>query len=128
MNPLIKDFVVNKRKSHYDIYIGRGSKWGNPFKLEDYSRRDSILNYVLWLSEQPELLRDLPSLKGKVLGCYCAPKRCHGEVLALLANGHMTIDHLVKVARKALYDVGLQIIVDAELLSESRPLYDFTAN
>ncbi len=102
MNPLIKDFVVSKRYSHYDIYIGRGSKWGNPFKLADYSRRDSILNYIIWLSEQPDLLRDLPSLKGKVLGCYCAPLRCHGEVLALLANGHMTIEYLKDRARFAL--------------------------
>ena len=36
-------------------------------------------------SEQPELLAALPELAGKTLGCWCAPKACHGDVLARLA-------------------------------------------
>ena len=29
--------VVNLKKDTYDIYIGRGSKWGNPFPMNGYS-------------------------------------------------------------------------------------------
>ena len=34
----------------------------------------------------PKLLQDLPELKCKILGCWCAPNECHGDVLAELAN------------------------------------------
>jgi hypothetical protein len=32
------------------------------------------------------LLHDLHELKGKILGCWCSPKSCHGDVLSELAN------------------------------------------
>lgn len=46
----------------------------------------AVEQYRAWLLEQDELLADLHELKGKVLGCWCAPKQCHGDVLAELAN------------------------------------------
>ena len=33
-----------------------------------------------------ELLSCLGELKGKVLGCFCKPKACHGDVLVELVN------------------------------------------
>ena len=45
-----------------------------------------IARYERWLVAQPELLAALPELAGKTLGCWCAPKACHGEVLARLAS------------------------------------------
>ena len=36
--------------------------------------------------KQQHLIESLPELKDKVLGCYCKPKRCHGDFLAKLAN------------------------------------------
>lgn len=80
----------------YDVYIGRAvrrkrlpqSKWANPFPLAmgNGDRQPVIEAYRRWLQEQPELLAALPELRGKVLGCWCAPKPCHGTVLAELAN------------------------------------------
>jgi len=79
--------VVHCKKEKYDIYIGRPSKWGNPFSIgKDGTREEVIQKYKEWISQQPELLADLPSLKGKVLGCWCKPQACHGDILAKLTE------------------------------------------
>lgn len=81
--------VVNVRKDSHDVYIGRGSKWGNPFKMRTNleEERNLVCNqYEEWFYTQPDLVRDIRELKGKILGCYCKPKRCHGDFLAKLAN------------------------------------------
>jgi hypothetical protein len=87
--------VVNKyHKVPYDIYIGRGSKWGNPFthlegtsaQWKVASRKEAILAFAQWLPTQPPLLRALPELKGQTLCCYCHPSPCHGDVYSILAN------------------------------------------
>ena len=79
--------VVHCKKDPYDVYIGRPSKWGNPFPLEDESERlDVIEKYARWVSHQPKLMADLHELRGKVLGCWCAPKPCHGDVLVDLVR------------------------------------------
>ena len=83
MHPL----VVHCKRSKYDVYIGRPSKWGNPFNIgKDGTREEVILKYLRWLKDQPKLIAELDELKGKVLGCWCAPNACHGDALAKLAN------------------------------------------
>ena len=78
--------VVHCKRAEYDVYIGRPSRWGNPFQIgRDGTRDEVIARYERWVLEQPELLAALGELEGKTLGCWCAPKRCHGDVLALLA-------------------------------------------
>lgn len=80
--------VVNRKVTEeYDLYIGRGTKWGNPFiEGVDGSRKTVIQKYQCWLVRQPELMAALPELKGKILGCSCKPKPCHGDVLAEMVN------------------------------------------
>ena len=74
--------VVNKYKHVYDVYIGRGSKWGNPFVIGKDGTREEVINkYEKYLLNSPELLNSLHELKGKTLGCFCKPKPCHGDVL-----------------------------------------------
>lgn len=78
--------VVNKRYEQYDVYIGRGSKWGNPYIIGvDGNRAEVIAGYRIWLWQQIRegkiTLADLRSLDGKRLGCYCSPLPCHGDVL-----------------------------------------------
>jgi hypothetical protein len=81
------NLVVHCKKSAFDIYIGRPGKWGNPFKEgRDGTREEVIEKYEEWFLTQPQLLEGLPELKGKVLGCWCAPLPCHGDVLVRLAN------------------------------------------
>jgi hypothetical protein len=74
--------VVNKRRSKYDVYIGRGSRWGNPFEIGQDGNREAVCaKYMKYLLENDSLLAALPSLKGKALGCFCAPKLCHGDII-----------------------------------------------
>jgi hypothetical protein len=74
--------VVNIRKDKYDIFIGRPSKWGNPFIIgKDGTREEVLKKYKEYILNKPELLNKLSELKGKILGCYCKPLPCHGDVL-----------------------------------------------
>lgn len=80
-----KCLVVHCKRDRFDVYIGRPSKWGNPFVIgRDGDRDDVIRKYKEWILSQPELLRDLHELEGKVLGCWCSPEKCHGDVLSEL--------------------------------------------
>lgn len=81
--------VVHKREPH-DVYIGRPTIWGNPFMLgRDGTREEVIHLYCEWLRTQRKDLvaRARRELRGKVLGCWCKPLACHGDVLAAIANG-----------------------------------------
>lgn len=80
-------YVVHRKNPH-DVYIGRPSKWGNPFVIgRDGTRADVIAKYEAWLLKQPALVEDAKrELKGKILGCFCAPEACHGDILARIAN------------------------------------------
>lgn len=79
--------VVHKKKARYDIYIGRPSRWGNPFEIgKDGDRATVIRKYREWILQQPQLLEDIHQLRGKVIACWCAPLACHGDVLAELAD------------------------------------------
>ena len=79
--------VVNKYRDPYDVYIGRGSKWGNPFRIGiDGTREDVIKQYRDWIKTQPHLLNSLEELRGKTLGCFCSPQACHGDILVELFN------------------------------------------
>jgi len=88
------DKVVHCKKEPYDVYIGRPSKWGNPFSHRSgtqarfvvATRDEAIERYREWIMQQEHLLADLHELRGKVLGCWCAPQSCHGDVLVELAN------------------------------------------
>lgn len=77
--------IVHCLRAKNDVFIGRPSIWGNPFKIGlDGTREEVIEKYEKWIRTQPHILRHLPDLKGKRLGCFCAPKACHGDVLIKL--------------------------------------------
>lgn len=79
--------VVHCKKSPYDVYIGRPSKWGNPFAIgKDGTREEVIKKYREWILGQPNLLKALPELRGQILGCWCKPQACHGDVLVELVR------------------------------------------
>lgn len=87
--------VVHCKRAPYDVYIGRPSEWGNPFshlaqsaaRFRVSSREEAIAAYKEWLLAQPELVaRVRRELKNKVLGCWCKPLPCHGDILARIAN------------------------------------------
>ena len=80
--------VVHCKREPFDVFIGRPSKWGNPYVIGPHGSREMVIErYRSYLRGRPDLLADLHELEGKVLGCFCAPKACHGDVLLeYLAN------------------------------------------
>jgi hypothetical protein len=79
--------VVNKYKAPFDVYIGRGSKWGNPFVIGvDGTREQCIFKFREHLFNGITLREALPELEGKTLGCFCKPKPCHGDVIISAFN------------------------------------------
>lgn len=79
--------VVNlKTGDHYDIYIGRPSVFGNPFLLGIDGNRDAVLvKYERYATDRvlkdAKFAQQVKSLHGKILGCYCKPLACHGDIL-----------------------------------------------
>jgi len=79
--------VVHCKRDRFDLYIGRPSKWGNPFAIGRDGNRDQVIaKYRSWVVSQKHLMNSLSELEGKVLGCWCAPKPCHGDVLIELVE------------------------------------------
>lgn len=89
MSKLIPPVIVNRHhKVPYDMYIGRGTMWGNPHesnKALGLTREMAIAAYredVLDCLENGSItIDDIKALSGKVLACSCAPRACHGDVL-----------------------------------------------
>ena len=78
---------VGKLSTADRVYVGRPSKWGNPFVIaRDGSRDEVIAKYRAWIVRQPALMAALPELRTKSLICWCSPNRCHADVLIELAN------------------------------------------
>ena len=83
--------VLNKRTDRIPpeaVYVGRPSKWGNPYKIgKDGTREEVVTAYRLWLAGNIFTgTLNLSELRGKVLVCWCAPLPCHADVLLELAN------------------------------------------
>lgn len=94
------------------VYVGRPSKWGNPWKAEVVGgvgwcctdTRDGLIiqardpadahdlvvaHFRTWLAERPQLRAEaVAELRGKTLCCWCPPHlACHADVLLEVANG-----------------------------------------
>lgn len=70
------------------VYVGRPSKWGNPFHIgKDGSRNVVIAKYAIWVEGMVNRdLLNLEELRGKDLVCWCTPLPCHADILLELAN------------------------------------------
>jgi Domain of unknown function (DUF4326) len=96
--------VVNCKggNRNYDVYSGRwnyqireSSKWRNPFPAKKYGREKCIEMYREYIMNRPELLSLIPiELKGKVLGCWCKPEKCHGDILVELKLQYLILCNL----------------------------------
>ena len=77
--------VVNKYREAYDVYIGRPSQFGNPFSVKEYGREGCIEKYKEYfykrIKEDVKFKEEVLKLKDKVLGCFCKPLACHGDVI-----------------------------------------------
>ena len=98
--------VVNLHNKgvNYDVYIGRAvprrglrrSFWANGFIEGIDGDRDTIIRlYEEDLLKDIERLSRIGELKGKVLGCWCAPAPCHGDVLARYADNPRLVEEAI---------------------------------
>jgi ParB-like chromosome segregation protein Spo0J len=68
-------------KGHF-LPIDRGTQWGNPFVVGEDGDRDTVCeSFEVYFNLKLSLQVKIPSLAGKVLGCWCFPERCHGNHL-----------------------------------------------
>lgn len=80
----VRDVGMNPPNS---VYIGRPSKWGNPFRMNHVLSREEVIDkYYDYLLNSPSLLDDIHELTDMDLVCWCSPQPCHGEILLLMAN------------------------------------------
>jgi hypothetical protein len=76
----------------YDVYIGRGTLWGNPYQMGKEGTRDEVIAKFAYDFEKrflklPEKFdENIEKLRGKTLGCHCKPAACHGDVIANYLN------------------------------------------
>lgn len=96
------------------IYVGRPTKWGNPFSHGRYhdasSRYLGKQNYREWFKRQRGLKASLSELRGHDLVCWCPlDQSCHADVLLELANGKpaRTVNGWYQKLRK---EAGRQVV------------------
>lgn len=83
--------VLNKRTDKIPpdaVYVGRPSKWGNPYQIGISGTRDEVIQ--MYREDLEDAIvsnpKFLDELRGKDLVCWCAPLPCHADVLLELAN------------------------------------------
>jgi hypothetical protein len=87
--------VARKGQGFRGVYVGRPTPLGNPFRLEREDQREEVVRrYATWLEAEfskgnqevvqalEELYRRLKSREALTLLCFCAPRRCHAEIIA----------------------------------------------
>jgi uncharacterized protein DUF4326 len=103
--------VVNSRLHHGTVYIGRPSKWGNPYSHQTTAlakrvatRAEAIRLYEPWIIGCPTLLAEVHTLRGQILECWCKPLACHGDFLAMLADSCCVVCNMPTYGQSAVGD------------------------
>ena len=87
--------IVHFKNHPYDVYIGRPSKWGNPFsrkpglaQFKVATKAEAINKHREWVLSQPVMVKKIKEeLQDKTLGCWCDNvNACHGLILWKIAN------------------------------------------
>lgn len=99
----MKTKVVHCKLEPYDVYIGRPSRFGNPFSHKEGTKaefivgsiKEAIEEYRKYVYSRPELIEQIKKeCTGKTLGCWCKfkPNRpCHGDVIAEICDAKSEI-------------------------------------
>ena len=86
--------LVNRHKcSTFDVYIGRGTKWGNQNSIDLKSGKTRQIVVEMYrhdvynaLENGTLTINDFLELSGKTIGCSCTPLVCHGDVIIEVFN------------------------------------------
>lgn len=80
---------------HFDVFIGRGSKWGNKNKIGQHGTRKQVVEmHREDVRKNKKLMSEIEELRGKILGCYCKPLYCHGDIYLELLGEKYTIKQM----------------------------------
>lgn len=78
-------FVINPADGNKCRWPKRDSKWCNPYKINAKISRERSLElykeHLQSMLEDEQTLKEFKLLKGKTLGCWCKPDKCHGDVI-----------------------------------------------
>ena len=111
-NQPITKLVNIYHKIPYDVYIGRAGKgqdgyYGNPISLQGGDREACLSAYREYfnkrIAEDATFKERIQALKGKVLGCFCFPKMCHGMVIIEYLHG-ITVQQQMKIDKGDMFD------------------------
>ena len=72
--------AVKKADAEDEIYVGRPTKWGNPYSLSRFTRMEAISKFEKLLANS-KLAEQIHELDDKKLYCHCAPLPCHADIL-----------------------------------------------
>lgn len=79
------------------VYVGRPSKWGNPFKVDaDHDAAAAVRDFRAYATGRLQNMFGYPlrELRGKDLMCWCPlDQPCHADVLLELANAETTLEN-----------------------------------
>jgi len=89
---MTETIVVNIRHSPCDVRIDCTTIFGNPFPEWKWGREECIRRFetYFWqrIERDPEWKTEVLKLKGKVLGCWCKPLNCHGDVYVAFLDSY----------------------------------------
>lgn len=107
---MIRIEISNKKRGGKGVYVGRPTALGNPYVLASEEKREQVIaQYAAWLEDRLQqgdvrVQAELNRLYQKALKegwleltCWCAPRRCHAEVIAqklreaLETRGHRAV-------------------------------------
>jgi hypothetical protein len=92
-DPAVAEVVYVGRAMHRGGWHLDASPFANPFHPgRDGTRAEMVEKYRAYLLGRPDLLAQLPALRGRRLGCWCAPEPCHADVLAEFADAPPDVD------------------------------------
>ena len=84
--------VVHCKVEPFDVLVDRTTKWGNPFVMMTEEEREQVLAlHEAWIVKA-RVFADIEELRGKTLGCWCAPRACHADALLRHANKEIKTD------------------------------------
>lgn len=118
-NEQVRTTVVNLHRNEYEQYIGRKGKgedgyYGNPFDMRNFNREECLERYAEWfyhrIKTDYNFKVKILKLHGKVLGCFCKPNDCHGDIIAEYVNACFEKQEQTSVASKSSgsFDSGLR--------------------
>ncbi len=100
MVKVVNKYKIGKKNPLTDIYIGKGTIVGNPFTVKEFGRGEAIRLYKIhfdYMMQHSQEFRDYVGIATEYdnLVCYCAPKRCHGDILKDWIDQHRKLNSLI---------------------------------